>query len=178
MDWQQQGFDDGSEGVEVARAESYAESCSRHDVPLDMNAYLEGHASGVRAFCEADNGFEQGRSGYQYTVGLCPAELERSFLREYRIGLEFYAVYRDIDALESIIGRNLNLISQLTEAIDTNRARADGGDISAQEQNQLQNSIISMEGQIRLYEDELLRVEDLITQRFEDLEILKDIHLK
>ena len=43
-DWQQQGFDDGSEGVAAAQVESYAESCSRHDVQLDRDVYLEGHA--------------------------------------------------------------------------------------------------------------------------------------
>ena len=178
MDWQQQGFEDGSEGVEVAQAESYSESCSRHDVQLDMDAYLEGHASGLRLFCKPDNGFEQGREGYRYTVGFCPADLERLFLGEYRVGLEFYSVYRSIDELETRRARSLDLIGQLNDSINSNRDRANGGNISVQEENQLRQSIDSLEGQIRIHEDEILRIEELITQRFEDLDFLKDVYGK
>ena len=175
-DWQQQGFDDGSEGVAAAQVESYAESCSRHDVQFDRDVYLEGHAGGIRLFCEPDSAFEKGERGYRYAMGLCPADLESFFLGEYLIGLDFYGVYRTIDELERNLAQNYNMISQLNGSIDSAISRASGGDITRQEEDQLRQSVDSMQSQIRIHEDEILRIEELLTQRMEDLEVLKETY--
>lgn len=47
------------------------------------------HADGVRAFCDAKNGYNVGASGRAYNK-ICPAELEKGFLPEYNRGRKKY----------------------------------------------------------------------------------------
>lgn len=53
--------------------------------------YLKGrHMEGVRAYCDQGNGFNAGSSGKKYQ-GVCPAELEKAFMPEYKKGRKKYA---------------------------------------------------------------------------------------
>lgn len=56
-----------------------------------QGTYLKGrHMEGVRAYCAPGNGINAGSSGKKYQ-GVCPAELEKTFLPEYKKGRKKYA---------------------------------------------------------------------------------------
>lgn len=57
--------------------------------PGQANVLRRRHQDGVREYCAVDNGYAAGASGKKYQ-NICPAELEKAFLPEYRRGRKKY----------------------------------------------------------------------------------------
>lgn len=82
------------------------------DVP-GIKELIAKYQSGVRDYCQKDNGYSAGSSGEKYNY-VCPAELEKSFLPEYKRGRKNYLgviitqKQEEIQSLERGIG-DLNM---------------------------------------------------------------------
>lgn len=175
LDWQQIGLEDGQNGRDVSEANRFQEGCEKHGIEVDLDAYETAHNEGLRTFCRADNGFETGKSGYQYT-GICPTDLAGDFLQEYEIGVRFYYVYRDISQIESTMSGNIDTIGKLERGIVTDTLKLTDEELTIREQTVLQQNIQSMESQITEYERTSVQLQGALLQRQGDLQDLKDLY--
>lgn len=121
-DWQTVGFEDGVAGRSPATISRYRQSCADYGIAPDLAEYRAGHDAGIQTFCRAGNGFEVGRSGYQYS-GVCPAELEPAFLAAYNEGRQLYELEAALLAVDSQIaarmGRSEDLADELVTVTST-----------------------------------------------------------
>lgn len=118
-DWYLKGVEDASKGFPLDRVVDHGKACARIKIVPDMKDYREGHAKGARLYCVPEKAYSEGRSGAAYN-GICPADLEPSFLRAYRDGQELFSIQRNIDRMvaeihssQSQIENNYNEISRL-----------------------------------------------------------------
>jgi len=99
-DWQMIGLEDGAKGHPLNYVSNHRKACAEHGVKPNLDRYRDGHASGLRQFCTAQNGFKRGRTGHQFT-DVCPAELRDGFLAGYQTGHELYVLRSEIDQMLS-----------------------------------------------------------------------------
>lgn len=84
-DWYSYGRNDGLLGVPVSERAAHFSDCAGLGYPADRAAYQAGHADGLRDYCTAANGYEEGYSGRRYR-NVCPPQLEAAFLQGYAQG--------------------------------------------------------------------------------------------
>lgn len=92
-DWHEIGRLDGEKGYDQARFQQHIKACGEYGVKPNMEIYNKGREIGLSLYCTPENGMTVGRSGSNYN-NVCPANLERDFLKKYKIGKEMY----DIDS--------------------------------------------------------------------------------
>lgn len=88
-DWRTIGYEDGVQGRSQTRISGHRKACAKHGVGLNLETYRSGWEEGVRRYCQAGNGYNQGRRGKSYS-GVCPAQMEADFLQAYRAGRQLY----------------------------------------------------------------------------------------
>ena len=90
-DWWLIGQEDGSEGLSLAHLEEHRESCTKHGVTPDRDAYAKGHRSGLAVYCTRFTGYKVGRSGRPYH-GICEGALAEAFEPGLRRGRMVHAL--------------------------------------------------------------------------------------
>jgi hypothetical protein len=121
-DWRAIGYEDGSQGKNTAALGEYRQDCAEHGVTPNFEAYMDGHSSGVALFCRPQNGFQLGARGYRYG-GVCPADLEQTFLTAHADGLGLHERRTAIDRLNKQINRKYRR-SQKTEKLMAEKTAA------------------------------------------------------
>jgi len=87
-DWKTIGYNDGAQGYTLSRLTEHQQACTEYGVKPDLVAYQAGHAEGLVYYCQPNNGFKLGEQVANYSLGLCPANLETAFLLQYVLGLD------------------------------------------------------------------------------------------
>ncbi len=98
-DWHEIGRLDGSKGYAMARFQKHVKACGEHSVSPDRNIYSKGRQVGLTTYCTPENGMSIGRSGGSYH-NVCPANLERKFLKRYTLGKKFYTLESQIKQID------------------------------------------------------------------------------
>jgi len=115
-DWRALGFEDGSKGETLVRAERRANACSKHGYAMDGEAYRSGRHAGLGLYCTARIAYRLGESGRAYT-GVCVDHDENAFLAAYNRGFELFtftsAVSSAGSGLKSAQTRHAELDSEL-----------------------------------------------------------------
>lgn len=83
--WESIGYEDGSSGLAAGHIRKHREDCAKHGVAPNLEGYNRGRDNGLLVYCQANNGFLQGRRGATYKA-VCPQSLEREFLSAYKDG--------------------------------------------------------------------------------------------
>ncbi|MCB0363905.1 MAG: DUF2799 domain-containing protein [Bdellovibrionaceae bacterium] len=124
-DWHEIGRMDGSKGYEMARFQQHVKACGEYGVTPSREVYTKGRDVGLTTYCTPENGMTVGRNGSAYK-NVCPANLERLFLKKYKIGKEMYDIDSQIKQIdydiESIDGQFDN--AKLSSS-DRSRLRSD-----------------------------------------------------
>ena len=88
--WKQIGYNDGARGGDASsNLRSHSKSCAEHGIGINRDAYYAGHKDGLKKFCTPANGRRHGEQGFHYG-GICPAELESAFLKQYTYGKKIH----------------------------------------------------------------------------------------
>lgn len=87
--WHSIGYTDGSRGVHYNNLAKHHQSCVKHEIIPDDNAYHAGWDQGIRSYCTADNGYRAGRAGKAYR-NICPQDVEANFLSGWEQGIRHY----------------------------------------------------------------------------------------
>lgn len=101
-DWAGIGREDGSQGRSKKRFYDYVEECGEYGVRPDHKSYKKGYAKGIKSYCTAENGWQEGRAGKIYQK-VCPKKLAKSFQKGYRAGRRAYKMTEQIGELTSEI---------------------------------------------------------------------------
>lgn len=115
-DWQTIGFEDGTRGILEQRIGDHRKACAEYGVTPDLKLYRLGHEQGLKSFCTPHNGFQRGQNGSSYN-GVCPPELEESFLVGFRAGRELHQVSREISHMERDIASAEKRLNELNNKI-------------------------------------------------------------
>ena len=83
------GFEDGSRGETLAKADRRANACAKHGYAIDRSAYDSGRHSGLGMYCTETTGYSLGEAGRTYN-GVCADHNEGAFLDAYNRGFELY----------------------------------------------------------------------------------------
>ncbi len=94
-DWFAVGEKDASQGYPQSRLESHRESCAEFGVRPAPLEYRAGYRRGIPYYCNEQKGWDEGRQGSQY-YNVCPPELERDFLRGYRLGRDLHDLEQEL----------------------------------------------------------------------------------
>lgn len=81
------------------------------------------HSKGIEAYCQASNGMTAGLSGRKYQ-NVCSADLEKSFLPQFRAGRKKYllGMTRNLESQISTLERDLNRITDQKRRLDSQLA--------------------------------------------------------
>lgn len=90
-DWHEIGRVDGTKGQTMERFQKHVKACGEFGVTPSREVYSKGRSVGLTTFCTPENGMSIGRNGTTYK-NVCPANLERAFLKKYKIGKEMYGI--------------------------------------------------------------------------------------
>lgn len=153
-DWQMIGLEDGASGRNISYLAEHRSACAEYSITPNRQAYIEGHNQGVRRFCRAANGFEQGKIGYQYE-GICPADLEAEFLYEYQQGYKVFRIQQEIDQLERDLSDKRQQRDKLRERTDNKAAKLLLPNLKELERHQLISDIRAMEREMHDLEHQM-----------------------
>lgn len=115
-DWYLIGMQDAENGERPSHVHDYVKQCGEFGVKPDQQQFNLGHSKGLHTYCTQDIGFKQGKKGREYK-GICPSTTEADFRVGYDIGQQYYAVNKEISALESKINSNTRKIKKNIQAI-------------------------------------------------------------
>ncbi len=85
VNWNGLGFEDGIRGLDSDQFSARNNVCGDSDIQLRRDRYMAGYDEGVARFCTAENGYNQGMTGYVYT-GICPISMEEAFVKALHAG--------------------------------------------------------------------------------------------
>ena len=171
-DWQTVGYRDGAGGYRSTALLEHQNACVKHGVIPDRAAYMAGWVTGVREYCEANNGYDVGERGYGYH-NVCPDDQREAFLAAYHEGRELYLARSDVSNLEQAISQReyrldeikVELVSSATQQFDptlTPAARVDLLGLTerlAEEQGRINAELPQMRQQLAFKTQQLATLE-------------------
>lgn len=117
-DWWELGRQDGARGMSLDFFKTRTQKCPSTDKLNRENLYVNGRNSGLIDYCQANNGYEIGRTGQLYFY-VCPIDVESEFLTQYRKGKKVYqlelankTLTEEIDRRISRLERNQGISTQ------------------------------------------------------------------
>lgn len=168
-DWYTVGFEDGSRGSSADRIGQHRQACAEHGVAPDLQAYQSGRAAGLSEFCRPATGFRLGSGGSSY-AGVCPDELETTFLHAYQDGRHLYQLQSQVKAVDSQIHGKQKEIEALKQARSENQDLIIAGGKSKEERILLLKEIWELAKREDALEDEILALEKDRALRIQELE--------
>ena len=164
--WRVIGMEDGAAGHLPAYLGEHRSACASYGVTPDLDTYMDGHRIGVKQYCTAANGFNEGQRGDAYN-GVCPGNLEAVFLPAYEHGYEHYSLNKEISDAESAIRYKHNDIDDLREEItELEKQIISDGATEAQRASWLER--------VKQCQTEIGYLEAKIAEHYEDKVILKE----
>lgn len=111
-DWRTVGYEDGVNGFAGDRIGRYRNACSEHGVTPNLGEYQTGREQGLTEFCKPVNGFRVGARGGGYN-GVCPAELDQSFVDAYQSGRQLYSLRSRVGSAQDQLYSMRNELDQI-----------------------------------------------------------------
>ena len=123
-DWRSLGFDDGSSGETLSRAERRGSACAEHGYTIDRAAYTDGRQAGLGLYCTSETAYGLGEAGRSYN-GVGAAHDEEGFLVSYQQGLDLHAFTSAVSTAETKLkaarARHTELDGQLDKYLSGHR---------------------------------------------------------
>lgn len=86
-DWRSAGYNDATRGHTSSRLTPRINACAKHGQPANKIAYQLGYKEGLAGYCTAERALYEGSRNGDYR-GICPADTEVAFVRQYINGLQ------------------------------------------------------------------------------------------
>jgi hypothetical protein len=135
VDWRTIGYEDGVAGYPGDHIAQHRKACAKYGVRADLEAYQQGRGQGLREFCQPIIGYQVGSRGGAYH-GVCPAELEPSFLRGYNSGHELYVLTARVSGAEAELEAKRHELAQVEHGIVASSAAAISADAAPDQRAQ------------------------------------------
>ncbi len=90
-DWGRVGLNDGARGEPERRLAAYTEDCGKTGVVPNAQAYRQGWDAGIKRFCTAANGWQEGLQGHAGAAQVCAGQAGgEAFARYLNAGLQIH----------------------------------------------------------------------------------------
>ena len=116
-DWRAIGFEDGSKGETLAKADKRAKACAKHGYAMDRSAYDGGRDDGLGLYCTTATGYSLGESGRMYN-GVCASHNEGAFIDAYNRGFELYTFTSAVTSAQSKLNAAQSKHAELDAKLD------------------------------------------------------------
>lgn len=90
-DWRTVGFHDAAAGRAADTIGDHREACAEYGVTPNLDRYLDGRKAGLKEYCRASRGYQEGLAGRSYG-GVCPDNLEKTFKEGYEAGRRIFDI--------------------------------------------------------------------------------------
>jgi hypothetical protein len=135
VDWRTVGFEDGAAGYAADRIGQHRKACAKHGVTPDLSAYQAGRQEGLREYCVPATGFRLGSQGGSYG-GMCPADLEPTFLDAYQSGQQLYTLEARLSNVNYQLNAKRNALQTAESDIVSRSALAISSEATTEERAQ------------------------------------------
>ena len=132
VDWRTIGYEDGVAGYPGDRIAQHRKDCAKYGVSTDLGLYQQGREQGLREYCQPANGYRIGVRGWGY-AGVCPAELEPSFIAAFDSGHRLYSLEVRVSNTVNQINYKRQELERVEHGIVSNAAAAASSDSSSQD---------------------------------------------
>jgi hypothetical protein len=132
VDWRTVGYEDGVEGYPGDHIAQHRKACAKYGVRADLALYQEGRNQGLREFCQPINGYNIGARGGGYG-GVCPSELEPTFLRAYNAGHDLYAMVARVSGTQAELDSKRRELARVEHGILESSAAAISSDATSEQ---------------------------------------------
>ncbi len=116
VDWRTIGYEDGVAGYPGDHIAQHRKACAKFGVRADLQQYQDGRRQGLREYCQPINGYHLGVRGGSYG-GVCPAEMEHSFLAAYDSGHELYVLTARVSGAEAELDAKRRELARIEHGI-------------------------------------------------------------
>ncbi len=157
-EWEVIGLEDGAQGHPLSYLGRHREACAEYGVKPNLARYKIGHATGVRQYCTPQNGFRQGHTGRQYN-GVCPGDLEGSFLAGYETGHELHVLSTDINRMQNEVRSMQDELAGLEQRQQKVENKLVSGTISTSTRKSLMNQFKDNQTRIAALENSIHETE-------------------
>ena len=149
-DWYEIGYSDGVKGQPDSYLEKHRKACAKHGVRANLDDWLAGREAGLRRYCTAQRGYEEGVNNRAYH-GVCAGRSADEFLRAYEQGQRLYQqrtlvsdLKRDIDQISAeIVALEDEWQAIRSELLNDNLSAAERAELISQlERNKEQSEIL------------------------------------
>ena len=106
-DWRGLGLKDGVNGEAAIQIEKHRKACAEHGIRPDERLYMDGHAEGLREYCQIENAFRSGLNGRRYQ-GVCPPAISLLFGRYNEAAYAVHQTREEIKQLHNEISYRQN----------------------------------------------------------------------
>jgi hypothetical protein len=132
VDWRTVGYEDGVEGYPGDHIAQHRKACAKYGVRADLALYQEGRNQGLREFCQPINGYNIGARGGAYG-GVCPSQLEPTFLRAYNAGHDLYAMVARVSGTQAELDSKRRELARVEHGILESSAAAISSDATSEQ---------------------------------------------
>ena len=116
-DWRALGFEDGSRGETMAKADRRGSACAKHGYAMDRSSYESGRHDGLDLYCIESTGYALGEAGRTYS-GVCTGHNEGPFLDAYYRGFELYTFTSAVASAQSELSKAKSKHAELDKQLD------------------------------------------------------------
>lgn len=170
-DWRLIGYQDGVAGKSPSAVGTYRKDCAEYAVVPDLDAYQAGRAEGLQEYCKADSGYRLGKSGHGFPA-VCPAHLEADFRAAYNEGREIYLARAAVKETHQQIHEYEETLQQLEDDKRYKLSELVSNGLLSEQRILILYEITEIDQERDYIEDELIALEDELTDRQEQLERL------
>lgn len=157
-DWYSIGLEDGAAGQHITRLGAHREACAKYGITPHGESYQAGYNEGLNTFCRQSNGFQKGKSGYNYT-GICPEHLEEQFLVGYEAGHHLFDLNQKINHSKQLIDQKKYDIKRLKKSTRDKEKLLISDDTSSEDRAALLASLKEQQQSIGSLETEIIELE-------------------
>jgi len=135
VDWRTVGYEDGVEGYPGDHIAQHRKACAKYGVRADLALYQEGRNQGLQEFCQPINGYNLGARGGGYR-GVCPAQLEPTFLRAYNEGHDLYEMTARVSGTQAELNSKRHELARVEHGVVESSAAAISADATPEQRAQ------------------------------------------
>lgn len=122
-DWYARGLSDGRTGYSSSRIDDHVDACSKAGVTPDRSRWTQGWENGIRSYCTASNGWQEGSRNGVYWGGCRGQDGEDAFLNHYRLGQQLYGLLQQVQRNDSESRRLEQLLRDAKTDDERSKAR-------------------------------------------------------
>jgi len=146
--WGEKGYADGAAGYPMTRLDDHAKACAKYEIAPNPAAYESAREDGLRTYCTARRGWDEGRSGDAY-YGVCRPEEEAVFLPAYEDGLRLHTIEEAVRTAQGALSSAEARIKDRQDKLEAKQRELRQSGLTDEARQRIRDRIEEVRGEIR-----------------------------